>query len=595
MSKNLLILFLTTIIIFLFSGCSTTKFNEDMKRLFNPPETSIDTRYLLVHKNTIEKPKEYDKYIGILVDKVTVKGETLSSIKSKDIKKALKSNLKNYYSIAESSLDKAEYIINVEMNFSYYTDFGDLNTSVDSKYDIYTRDGKKVITFDINTSYLAELELTFANVALSSIQAYSTQKAMTQPKTNNTPKEELKQSAKNFAFNSVKEHYTSDFISLAQTNKSSTYKELKKTAFAIDNSIPLTAFNGALRTTAGYSAAVRLNFAEFLQKFETMKKITKEISANKRYYENKNLYYYKVKNTVLENKKISNLLVLRKPMKYVSYIDIKDKVTSKVRKKCQIRKNKLETYISKTNTINDELLSRDVNIEKLTKGVKWLLFVSPYRFYTNDTIGCSIKSLDIKVELYDIETITHNWDKLPQSKKIKSLAHILNKTKDEFLIYREIFQIEFDKKEYSNDEIDILNDENKNLIFSIDIDDVNRQKIDKIYSKIVQKLEELGLISSQTKTVLDLRNEKRDPLIKYLSKINCQDNKKKKLEYTYSKNNILCIDDMIFSDVAKGDSKASTTILNANITSNQYRLNNSTCSFLSFHKAEAINKESSFQ
>ena len=145
---------------------------------------------------------------------------------------------------------------------------------------------------------------------------------------------------------------------------------------------------------------------------------------------------------------------------------------------CQKDFTNFVKLIGKQNTLHKELLAREINLHYLNKNdkPKRLLALTPGPFY-----GCEQGSLfpigqTVEINLFDIESISYNWDKIDIDKKMNSLKWLSNNLK----IYR---------KEY--------------FIFANDYE----QNIVNLSSDIVMDLESLGILPSKRKTLEQVEKE----------------------------------------------------------------------------------------
>ena len=191
----------------------------------------------MLHKDTAIKNIQ-QKNINFLVDKVNLNGDlpsiiTTFSLENKDIKKAFIKNLSNYYSITEK---KEFYTINLIMNFQNKSTWDGQEINIDATY-IILKNEKIIKTIHINSKYTAKLKLTAKNLF------------------------------KAVAFKLA----TGNELMLKTTAGNLENNKLINSAYAIDDNVTLSAYNGTVRLKAAYSGAIRLNFANFLHNLQENK------------------------------------------------------------------------------------------------------------------------------------------------------------------------------------------------------------------------------------------------------------------------------------------------------------------------------------
>ncbi|WP_026803376.1 hypothetical protein [Aliarcobacter lanthieri] len=222
MSKLLQIALITVFTIFVFSGCSG----------------KLHPKNFALHKETIQDIKQKD--INVQISNVRLTGDSLNSkhinfvlIDEEEIKTHLLTNINKFY--FNNPTNQKLYKIDIDMDFQRQHKKEGIETTINATYNIY--DNNKLIKpINILSSYIAEDTVTFGKImGATMIQLFT-----------GVP-------------------YLGE-----QNNTHLKYDSLEKTAYAEDDTVSLTAFDGGVRFNTSYTGAIRLNFAKFLQKFNEL-------------------------------------------------------------------------------------------------------------------------------------------------------------------------------------------------------------------------------------------------------------------------------------------------------------------------------------
>lgn len=130
------------------------------------------------------------------------------------------------------------------------------------------------------------------------------------------------------------------------------------------------------------------------------------------------------------------------------------------------------------NTLHEELLAREIKLNYINQNdkPKKLLVLTPGMFYSCIQGNPLKLGQTVEIHLYDIESISNDWDKIDIHKKLKQISNLPN----DLIIYR---------KEY--------------FVFSADY----KKNIARLSSDIALDLEELHLLPPKVKTIEDIKKQ----------------------------------------------------------------------------------------
>jgi len=217
MQKLLKEIFVVMVIGFVFTGCAN----------------KIPTKEFVLNQNTIDDIKQKDMKLEII--NVKLSGDLpkewlhLYTIDEEEIKTHLINNVNKFYN--NTTKNSQVYNVDVSMNFKEFIDVKGVETSIDARYTIYNENNNSKV-INIFSNYLAVDNVTFGDIMRGA------------------------------TVNLVHGYIPTG----EQSNKDFKYDSLEKIAYAVDDTIPLTAKRMDIRRRIAYASAVRLNFAKFLQK-----------------------------------------------------------------------------------------------------------------------------------------------------------------------------------------------------------------------------------------------------------------------------------------------------------------------------------------
>ncbi|MDN5053399.1 hypothetical protein [Aliarcobacter butzleri] len=143
-------------------------------------------------------------------------------------------------------------------------------------------------------------------------------------------------------------------------------------------------------------------------------------------------------------------------------------------KKCTIMSDKYFNDIMNINPLIELLKNKSVNI-KYTEATKKLLVIRVKEYISELNNDCKPSKIVLKVELYDVEELSKNWNK----NNIKDIKSLDNKN----LIYSQSFILDENYNNYSE-----LSYRVHRLV---SIDNKDKKDINKFYQEVIKDLEKV--------------------------------------------------------------------------------------------------------
>ncbi|MFW3411412.1 hypothetical protein [Aliarcobacter butzleri] len=143
-------------------------------------------------------------------------------------------------------------------------------------------------------------------------------------------------------------------------------------------------------------------------------------------------------------------------------------------KKCTIMSDKYFNDIMNVNPLIELLKNKSVNI-KYTEATKKLLVIRVKEYISELNNDCKPSKIVLKVELYDVEELSKNWNK----NNIKDIKSLDNKN----LIYSQSFILDENYNNYSE-----LSYRVHRLV---SIDNKDKKDINKFYQEVIKDLEKV--------------------------------------------------------------------------------------------------------
>ncbi|WP_418179230.1 hypothetical protein ACNSOO_10925 [Aliarcobacter lanthieri] len=144
-------------------------------------------------------------------------------------------------------------------------------------------------------------------------------------------------------------------------------------------------------------------------------------------------------------------------------------------KKCTIMSDKYFNDIMNVNPLIELLKNKSVNI-KYTEATKKLLVIRVKEYISELNNDCKPSKIVLKVELYDVEELSKNWNKENMKKDIKALD-------DKRLIYSQSFILDENYNNYSE-----LSYRVRGLV---SIDNKDKKDINRFYQEVIKDLEKV--------------------------------------------------------------------------------------------------------
>ncbi|MCT7609742.1 hypothetical protein N5U14_02670 [Aliarcobacter butzleri] len=147
-------------------------------------------------------------------------------------------------------------------------------------------------------------------------------------------------------------------------------------------------------------------------------------------------------------------------------------------KKCTIMSDKYFNDIMNVNPLIELLKNKSVNI-KYTEATKKLLVIRVKEYISELNNDCKPSKIVLKVELYDVEDISKNWNKDNMKNYIKDIKAL----DDKRLIYSQSFILDENYNNYSE-----LSYRVRGLVI---IDNKDKKDINKFYQEVIKDLEKV--------------------------------------------------------------------------------------------------------
>ncbi|MBL3520688.1 hypothetical protein H0A43_09405 [Arcobacter lanthieri] len=155
--------------------------------------------------------------------------------------------------------------------------------------------------------------------------------------------------------------------------------------------------------------------------------------------------------------------------------DVKYHFAYTTAKKCKIMSDNYFNEIINVNPLIELLKNRSVKIT-FAEPTKRILIIKIEEYLSEFNNNCKPNKIDVKVELYDVEDISKNWNKENMKKDIKALD---NKR----LIYSQSFILDENYNNYSG-----LSYRVRGLV---SIDNKDKKDINKFHQEIIKELEKV--------------------------------------------------------------------------------------------------------
>ncbi|MDK2041300.1 hypothetical protein [Aliarcobacter butzleri] len=143
--------------------------------------------------------------------------------------------------------------------------------------------------------------------------------------------------------------------------------------------------------------------------------------------------------------------------------------------KCKIMKESYDKEILDVSPIKKLLQEKNVKI-KYIEPTKKILIIKIEKYLSEFNNNCKPNKIDIKIELYDVEDISKNWNKDNMKNYIKALD-------DKRLIYSQSFILDENYNNYSE-----LSYRVRGLVI---IDNKDKKDINKFYQEVIKDLEKV--------------------------------------------------------------------------------------------------------